>query len=750
MTLWRKEMATNSEMFPIEACFDWFLLATGRGALLALAVLTLQTVFGSKLRALWRYALWFPVLFVLGSPVLPESPFSLERSWSQTGPKRIEVAVPPARSDFRIAPVVPVAASSGTNSNGGRVAASVWAAGVFVCLLVGGFAWWRALAVFRRGTTSLTPELGMEIVEAARHSGLRTTPEVLVSHTVPGPAMSGVLRPLLLLPASFTETFGRDERRLILLHEMTHVKRGDLLGNAVVCVLQAIHWCNPLVWLAFARFRADRELACDSAVLSAVEEDRRRVYGQALLKMETATLLSPFRLGFVGLVGLFERGQDLRSRLSAIAAHRGNDLASTVGGLVLLFGLVFAGATRAQHEADIDPGRSILIEAKFIEVPAAAVVARTSQSLGLDQKTGIMVWPSDTDAIDELVRTPGADVMSTPRVVTSSGQKATIEIGQQVPNGAGGLRSVGIHFAVLPVWRDGQIQMELELRLTSRKPGADPVFAERKIQSKVVVRPGEVLVAGELGREEGAGRLFLVLRPHLAESDEAERRRRDAILIPEVVFMEARLSEVLGFLRARSQQLDPEKKGVNLVYRPVKGEPEPVVTLDLKNVPLSRVIRYLADTSNLEVEMVDADVVLRPRMAIRQGAGMHSGFVEGKDSGPPLAVQVQTDRVDLAGGAAKTKTAELAGRFVLPRVEFQNATLAEVIQFLQAKSVELDPERQGLNFVLKIPGAPAPEAMLITLSLREVPLSEALGHVAQLSGLKLRFEEKAVVLSRDE
>jgi hypothetical protein len=76
--------------------------------------------------------------------------------------------------------------------------------------------------------------------------------------------------------------------------------------------------------------------------------------------------------------------------------------------------------------------------------------------------------------------------------------------------------------------------------------------------------------------------------------------------------------------------------------------------------------------------------------------------------------------------------------------------LAEVIQFLQAKSVELDPERQGLNFVLKIPGAPAPEAMLITLSLREVPLSEALGHVAQLSGLKLRFEEKAVVLSRDE
>ncbi len=72
-----------------------------------------------------------------------------------------------------------------------------------------------------------------------------------------------------------------------------------------------------------------------------------------------------------------------------------------------------------------------------------------------------------------------------------------------------------------------------------------------------------------------------------------------------------------------------------------------------------------------------------------------------------------------------------------------------MIQFLQQKSIELDPEKKGLNFVLKAPGQPTPDTHLITLSLREVPLSEVVRYVAELAGLKLRFEENAVVLSRD-
>ena len=730
-------------MNSIETSFEWFLSATARGSLMALAVLLVQAALGRKLPAVWRHALWLPVLFVLGSPVLPESPLSLENRWSEapvatvpTGP----VSVDPVRD--ATATVAPALAPS---IDPIRIAALVWIAGAFAVLLLGGVAWHRTLAAFRRRAAPLSQELHGEIHEAARIRGLRRMPEVLVSGSIPGPAMSGVFRPILLLPSSFDTTFDRDERRLILLHEMTHVKRGDLVLNAIVFLLQAVHWCNPLVWFAFARLRADRELACDSVVLSTVDEDRRRVYGHALLKVETATSHPSRHLGFVGLVGLFGRGRILRSRLSAISTHRSSHPVSTLAGLVLLLGLLFAGATRAQNERPSEPGQAILIEAKFVEVPAGAKVEILSQSATYDKTTGTATFSPDTDAVEKLMTTGGADVLSAPSVVTTSGKKATIEIGQQVPDGTGALRHAGVSFEVLPTLRDGAIHLALQLRVTTPNPGSDPVtFSERAMKSNVSVRQGDLLMVGGLDQQDDNGngrRIFMVVSPRLVETPEEVRKRLEAIVIPEMILAEAPLADVLAFLREKSRELDPAKKGVNLVHLPAEGAPDPLITLTLKSVPLSEAIRYVAALANLEVEFGDPAVVFRPLAAEPKPEAPAAAAAPA--SGPATATKTATVMVKPA------KSAELAARLVLPQAEFKDAALPEVIQFLQKKSIELDPEKKGLNFILKAPGQPSPDAILINLSLREIPFSEVLRYVAELGGLKLRFDDNAVVLSRE-
>jgi beta-lactamase regulating signal transducer with metallopeptidase domain len=736
-------------MNSIETSFDWFLSATARGSLMVLAVLLAQAALGRKLPAVWRHALWLPVLFVLGSPVLPESPLSLENQWSASPVAAVTLAADPVSAAAPQATDAPVATPPAPAWDAPRIAACVWMAGVFAILLAGVVAWHRTLAAFRRRAVRLSAELRGEIDEAARSRGLRSLPAVLVSDAVPGPAMSGILRPILLLPSSFEATFAREERRLILLHEMTHVKRGDLLLNAIVFLLQAVHWCNPLVWFAFARFRADRELACDSAVLSAVDDDRRSVYGHALLKVETTTALPPRHLGLVGLVGLFGRGRALRSRLAAISAHRGAHPASTFAGLVLLLGLAFAGATRAQNERPSEPGQAILIEAKFVEVPAGAKLEIQSGSSTYDQKTGTAIFSADTNAVEKLVATAGADVLSAPSVVTTSGKKATVEIGQQVPDGSGGLRHAGVSFEVLPTIREGSIQLALQLHISEPKSGSDPLtFRERKVKTEVSVQPNDVVVIGGVNQADDGGderRLFLSVRTRLVESPEEVRKRLEAIIIPELIVSETPLTDVLDFLSAKSRELDPAKQGVNLVHLPAEGSPEPRITLTLKSVPLSEAIRYVAALSDLEVEFGDPSVTLRPRATAPKPAAPAAatpGTVPGVASGPKTTVLVTT--------AEKNKTAELAARLVLPRADFQEASLPEVIQFLQKKSIELDPKKQGLNFLLKVQGQPTPDAIRISLSLREVPLSEAIRYVAELAGLELRFEENAVVLSRDE
>lgn len=97
------------------------------------------------------------------------------------------------------------------------------------------------------------------------------------------PAVIGVLRPRIVLPAGFEVRYLADEQALILQHERLHVRRGDLQLNALAALLQCLAWFNPLAWIALRRFRLDQELACDARVLAGDPAMRRR-YGETLLK----------------------------------------------------------------------------------------------------------------------------------------------------------------------------------------------------------------------------------------------------------------------------------------------------------------------------------------------------------------------------------------------------------------------------------------------------------------------------------
>jgi beta-lactamase regulating signal transducer with metallopeptidase domain len=98
-----------------------------------------------------------------------------------------------------------------------------------------------------------------------------------------GPAVIGVLRPMIVTPADFETRFNEEERRLVLAHERAHVAHGDPWINAIVLALQCLNWFNPFVHIGARLLRIDQELACDAAVLEHSEGARRR-YAEAMLK----------------------------------------------------------------------------------------------------------------------------------------------------------------------------------------------------------------------------------------------------------------------------------------------------------------------------------------------------------------------------------------------------------------------------------------------------------------------------------
>lgn len=80
---------------------------------------------------------------------------------------------------------------------------------------------------------------------------------------IASPFVLGLFRPRIYLPFSLEN----GERELVLAHERAHITAGDHIIKPLGWLLLAAHWYNPLVWLAYALFCRDIELACDERVV---------------------------------------------------------------------------------------------------------------------------------------------------------------------------------------------------------------------------------------------------------------------------------------------------------------------------------------------------------------------------------------------------------------------------------------------------------------------------------------------------
>jgi biopolymer transport protein ExbD len=133
------------------------------------------------------------------------------------------------------------------------------------------------------------------------------------------PALFGFWSPRLLMPQELLARLTDQELRHVFLHELLHLRRGDVLVNWAMIFLRAMHWFNPAVWLAFRRLRADQELACDAAVMSRLDAPERRDYGATLIKLLedfSAQALCP------GVVPFVTNKQVIKRRISMIAKFK--------------------------------------------------------------------------------------------------------------------------------------------------------------------------------------------------------------------------------------------------------------------------------------------------------------------------------------------------------------------------------------------------------------------------------------------
>ncbi len=191
----------------------------------------------------------------------------------------------------------------------------IWAAGLVLItgwqLLCLAGVWWMA----RRGQDLRDPAWTDTAARVSRLQGLEQPIRLVAHPRVPVPLVWGFHNPTLLLPAD-AEKWAPNVQELVLHHELAHIRRRDHLTLLLAQFSCALHWVNPLVWLAANRLAMERERSCDDAVLAAGA--RASDYARQLLnfgrRLSWPALAAP-RLALA-------RPSQLRGRIQAILDPR--------------------------------------------------------------------------------------------------------------------------------------------------------------------------------------------------------------------------------------------------------------------------------------------------------------------------------------------------------------------------------------------------------------------------------------------
>jgi beta-lactamase regulating signal transducer with metallopeptidase domain len=224
--------------------------------------------------------------------------------------RTVAVQQPP---DSSSEPLVAAAAERGnaTRADMRTTIVAVWALGAAILVVHFLVGLWNASRLVRRGRP-VDDETWQNLLEGAlERVGFRRGVVLLASNETTVPITCGIRTPVIVLPPD-AFTWSEERACVVLMHEAGHIRRHDCLVQYLAQVTRALHWFNPLAWIAAARLTAERERACDDLVLAA--GTRGSSYAEHLLEIARSVRTRQAPVAALAMA----RPSELEGRLLAI------------------------------------------------------------------------------------------------------------------------------------------------------------------------------------------------------------------------------------------------------------------------------------------------------------------------------------------------------------------------------------------------------------------------------------------------
>jgi Zn-dependent protease with chaperone function len=211
-----------------------------------------------------------------------EAPFSSVST--SVPPAAVIIQLAPSSLSHAVLPEIPAVDYAGvTLVKSSPYAVALYLAGVGLMLGRVAFGFWGAHRL--RGICEpIADGATVEMFRRnARRMGLRVVPLLAFCQRISVPVVIGVLRPMILLPTSLASGLTLTQLEAVLLHELAHIRRFDLIVNVLQRLVEALLFFHPAVWWVSHRISFEREIACDDVVLYL--NHGRVQYAEALLNV---------------------------------------------------------------------------------------------------------------------------------------------------------------------------------------------------------------------------------------------------------------------------------------------------------------------------------------------------------------------------------------------------------------------------------------------------------------------------------
>ena len=260
------------------------------GSCLTVLLFILKPITAKRLSAKWQYAAWIAVLVLMivpfykcipksrakEMPFVPQTAAVTMSQQTQEGGAQQNNAEFTAPIEYKEVTVLPTKVRLRLTD----LAAYIWAPGAMAFLLTLFISYLIFLNRKKKNSTAVSD--GEILKSVKKELGIKRNIPIRMADDVSSPMLIGVLFPCVYIPS---QTVSDDKMRMILRHELTHYKRGDLVIKWFAALVNAIHWFNPLCYLACKNLSEACEISCDMAVTQNMSEEEQKVYMQTILEL---------------------------------------------------------------------------------------------------------------------------------------------------------------------------------------------------------------------------------------------------------------------------------------------------------------------------------------------------------------------------------------------------------------------------------------------------------------------------------